>query len=615
MSQLIQEPINPMRAFDKHFLEATKLVIESGSKEDLTNYREFLLDPKKWRLPLVSFDTFLDSPHYLGVGNFVYPEIRRISKEILAGKYPEAIIVAGIGSGKTTAAELLACYMTHKLLCLRDPYDHFQLAKDKPIALINMGTTATQALKVAFEGIKNFMKNSPWFMNFNPKILTGEIVYPHSNILLISGNSKSTMPLGYNVFFGALDEAAFYLDNDNRQVAGDIYESLQRRIVSRFGYDGLMMAISSPLYESDFIMTKLEEAKQSFSKEVYACQLPTWRGKPIEKADMVNKFYFNSRTGIILDNPPEPGEPFSAVEKPFEAEQTIWEIPGEYRKSFVQDPDRAKRDLAGVPSGAIEGFMAQKPLIDEMFTEAESPVQEDGSYKFAARPLRTDYFVHLDLALNKNGGDHAGLAMAHLAGWEYNDLTQEEQKVVVVDLAEQISAGPTGEIRFEDVRNKIYALQAMGFNIRMVTMDQFQSADTKQILRAKSIRSEILSVDRTVDPYNTLKELIYSKRIKCHQMPVLSRELKQLEITKSMKIDHPPKGSKDVADAVCGAVFNVMEQTGSGGIGIMTGDLNHIEQGKPSKLPPLKKGQVESEMREKTEEYALLDEMARDGLL
>lgn len=127
---------------------------------------------------------------------------------------------------------------------------------------MNMGINATQASEVVFSGIRTLVEASPFFRQFRPDIKQGTIRFTRQKILLTSGNSKATTPLGYNVFYAILDEAAFYLDNDDKSVAQEIYESLQRRIVSRFGNDGLIMMISSPRYVEDFIMKKLNESKE-----------------------------------------------------------------------------------------------------------------------------------------------------------------------------------------------------------------------------------------------------------------------------------------------------------------------------------------------------------------
>ena len=556
------------------------------------------------RYPLVCFDTFIDSPKYLGIGEFIYPEIRKICNAIISGNFREVVMVAGIGGGKTTVLELLACYYAYELLCYWDAHRHFDLLSDKPITLINMGTTATQALDNAFTGIKSFILRSPFFMSHNPTILAGSIKFPKENILMLSGNSKATTPLGYNIYYAGLDEAAFYMDNDKKSVAEEIYTALQRRIVSRFKNKGLALMISSPQYDGDFVMRKLDDAKK-VPDEIYSIHTPTWKLKPLTDEDIRDVFYFNSKTNGI-DDIPNPALKISKIADAFNSRAEIWEIPKEYKRDFKIDPDRAKRDYAAVPGKAIDAFMPQINLIDKMFTDAESPLQLDGRYKFPDEaPLRCNYYIHIDLALNRKGkGDYAGLAMCHFEGFEEDEDLGEKRKKIVIDLAERIGAGKGGEIDFEDVRRKIYTIKGLGFPIKKVTLDMFQSVDTIQILKKKGIRAEYVSVDRSIEPYQTLKELIYGGNIKCHKMEVLLEELSRLEVTKAQKVDHPPGSSKDVADAVCGAVYTCSKESRSA-MGMSSGAYYTEGQKENSK----------NDIGSKEAYYRQLEELNDKGLL
>jgi len=458
--------------------------------KDFRYFSEFMKDMETWRYPRVSFDTFLDDPRYLGIGGLVYPEVRRIGREIIEGDFKEAVVVAGIGGGKTLLSNLLSLYKTHELLCYRNPHRHFSLIRDKPITLMNMGTTATQALEVGFAGVRSNIERSPWFQRFSPHILASNIRFLEHQILLVAGNSKATTPLGYNVFNATLDEAAFYLDNDKKQVAGEIYNSLQKRITSRFPGEGLLVMISSPQYVGDFVMQKLEEARK-MPDLIYSAQMPTWKLKPVTPD--LEYFYFNARKGEMLDVEPTHLGKVSKITEVFDQQKEVWEIPTHYQKAFIQDPDKAMRDFAAVPSKAVQAFMPHYEMIKTMFTEEESPAQASGKYTFPEAPLRANYYIHIDLALNKKGsGDHAGLAMCHFGGWEENEITGERHKTVIVDLAERISAGPTGEIEFSDVRNKIYALKKMGYNIKTVTLDSYQCL--RRGTKILTIESDVKSV-------------------------------------------------------------------------------------------------------------------------
>ena len=53
-----------------------------------------------------------------------------------------------------------------------------------------------------------------------------------------------------------------------------------------------------------------------------------------------------------------------------------------------------------------------------------------------------------------------------------------------------------------------------------------------QILTKKGFKTGYLSVDRTIDAYNALKEAIYEKRISMYPQDTLKGELVRLEIIK-----------------------------------------------------------------------------------
>ena len=72
----------------------------------------------------------------------------------------------------------------------------------------------------------------------------------------------------------------------------------------------------------------------------------------------------------------------------------------------------------------------------------------------------------------------------------------------------------------------------MGFNIALVTLDGYQSKDFMAILKARGIKADYLSVDRTIDPYNILKAAFYEKRIDLPYYKPLHDELLKLELVR-----------------------------------------------------------------------------------
>ncbi len=105
-----------------------------------------------------------------------------------------------------------------------------------------------------------------------------------------------------------------------------------------------------------------------------------------------------------------------------------------------------------------------------------------------------------------------------------------------------------------------------GFNIAQVSYDGFQSVDSRQILQRQGFRTKLVSVDRDLAAYETLKELINTGRLRMPDYEPLKRELRSLEIIRGRKVDHPPRGSKDVADSVAGAVSEAVRAWGGGEI-------------------------------------------------
>jgi len=54
---------------------------------------------------------------------------------------------------------------------------------------------------------------------------------------------------------------------------------------------------------------------------------------------------------------------------------------------------------------------------------------------------------------------------------------------------------------------------------------------------------------------------VYEERVAIPMIPLLLEEMSELKIMKGNRVDHPRKKSKDLADAVCGAVFGAISHT------------------------------------------------------
>ena len=95
-------------------------------------------------------------------------------------------------------------------------------------------------------------------------------------------------------------------------------------------------------------------------------------------------------------------------------------------------------------------------------------------------------------------------------------------------------------------------------NLRFVTFDGYQSADSRQTLQNQRFTTGIVSMDRTTEPYQYLRDAIYDGRVSLPNHDKLREELLRLEFdARRQKVDHPVHGSKDLADAVAGVVHQL----------------------------------------------------------
>jgi hypothetical protein len=553
-------------------------------------YLEFFSSPKEKLFFLsvndeyeeapVSFYEFCLSADYLDLSDVIYESVLNAGASIFEKNVLEVVVLAGIGGGKSFLAQLIMAYMAHLILCLKQPQKFFGLSDDKPIVLMNMGLSATQAKRVVFAGIKTLVQNSKWFSakikNAKRDVLTAQIVFKRGNfprerdVLTIEcGNSSETTPIGMNLILLVLDEASFYLSNDDKDQAQAIYDTAKARIQSRFGGSaGMLVLISSPRYEKDFMSKKYEEGL-NFPDVVFALKNPTWKMKDRDRLSE-DVFVFDTISLKILDEKELEEAGIEITDEMIDSlafgddvlDKQYWIIPFDYYDSFRRNPEKAKRDLGATPTDSIEAFIKLRDFIG-IGCSYENRVGENGVWDTSNPPHET-VFIHIDLALNKNSkgeerGDCAGIAVCRCVGF---DQKNENRPIIKFDFVEQIRAIEGGEIKFSDVRAKVLALKEAGWKIGIVSLDGWQSFDTMQILKARGIRSGYLSVDTSPEPYESLKDGLYDKRVMLPNMEVLKTELRELERTKRGKIDHPPHGSKDVSDSCAGAMFSCIKNTG-----------------------------------------------------
>jgi phage terminase large subunit-like protein len=144
---------------------------------------------------------------------------------------------------------------------------------------------------------------------------------------------------------------------------------------------------------------------------------------------------------------------------------------------------------------------------------------------------------------------------------------------------------PDKNIDIDEIKQFIIDLKMAGFRIALVTFDQWNSAAYRQQLKSDfKINTDLLSVAKP--HYEDFSLAIGEQRIKGYALPLLVDELLGLRVIKGNKVDHQRKGTKDVSDAVVGAVYNVIKnekKLDEIEIDIFVGELDD-EYGKPEEV-------------------------------
>jgi hypothetical protein len=259
----------------------------------------------------------------------------------------------------------------------------------------------------------------------------------------------------------------------------------------------------------------------------------------------------------------------SGIYKP----RILWKVPINYLAEFKRDSLKSKRDLGAEPTRSIQSYYPDPFLAAKRVNMDRQVPWDDDAKKFKewfiCKNKAYPRFIHVDLAQKK---DAVGIAMGYRSG--YTTVDGEMRPTVYVDCMIRLQAPSKGEIFFTDVRQIIYTLQDLGFPIGQVSFDGWQSVDSIQILRTRGINAIMLSVDRSIEPHETLKSCLQDGRLDYYRYTVRDHagtpeekirnifedEIASLEFLDGKKVDHAAKSSKDVADAMAGMTYWAVQE-------------------------------------------------------
>lgn len=540
----------------------------------------------------VSLDIFIKDKKFLGLGNINLSfeqsnAVRHIERIYYPALYPRMAeefdnsywgdpipmrnlitLQWGKGSGKDAVARWASLRVAYLLLCLKSPQEYFEMPDNDSIHLLNIAANSAQAHRAFFKPMTKAVERG-WFKD-KSETKEGVIQYD-KGVEAVSGHSDAESQEGLNLMLGVADEIDAFRSKDEMVGQGkrareastsaeSILEMLKTSASTRFPETYKRVAISYPRYLGSTIQRLTAEGVAS-----------------------------NKRYG-------EKSQHF--VSGPFATWDINPRVKGkhQYQEDYDQDPEAAAGKYECKPSRSTDAYFRHTEIFKQAVTSVEQPIKVDYRitevrspttgkttsgwepvFIFADdfRPIEgARYAMHGDLAIK---GDRAGIAMSHIVKYEErSDLveTADGEHVTMTNVVPiikndfticfeaDISAKPHArEIQIRWARMLAFELIKRGFLISRFTFDGFQSSDTIQILTRHGIESMRVSCDINDNVWKNLKDVASEGRLQMPFEQLLMNELSALSRINN-KVDHPPGGSKDLADAFAASIQGAIETGG-----------------------------------------------------
>lgn len=563
----------------------------------------------------VSIDRFLCDPEYLGAtndcGRQIYPGWWEAYHAVFDAQRDvyEVILSGATRIGKTSSAVSMMAYMTYLIMCYRNPQRYFK-HKDTMIPVIAFANLTKDLAKgVAFQEFCNTIKLSPWF-NKHGKFSTMAKVplyTPENNGAQFVVSSDSSHILGMATWAILMDECNFSRAGikditKSKEHMKNLYDTANTRITGSYTLRdnkgvarvfGKMFTCSSKNTDSDYLSEHIEKQLNSGNNHMYLYDKPQWEVLPSDRYSKETFFITvgdRYKRGFIV---PDENSDEAHLQEYRDEGYTVLEVPESYKPRFKADYDIALRDVAGISVVGAMGFITQEMITPNVTAERKNPffmdyyeigVQDNDTLErnFHSEVVpqelkRLQMNIHIDFA---EVSDHIGISGAVRDGDKmvFDPLTEKKITMPFFRQIFQVAIGaPRGDrMSFQKVINFIVWLKKTGFNIGIISTDQYQSSYVRENLTQQGFVCEKVSVDKTEDPYIGLRNLLQDQRLELIKHDLQEVEMINLERVNGV-INHKPQSKsnstavpclengynskgigKDCADALCGCMATLV---------------------------------------------------------
>jgi len=575
---------------------------------------------------VLSWDDWISREYYSGpFSRILYPFWRKEIGDFIANQQSEWVITGSKGGGKTTAAEAFTAYKIYYLSRFEYPQRLFGLSEVTSLVFVYLSVSTAKAKIAGFGEMREYIDHIPYFRDEFKRDMNNNLMLLFPNrVVVIPGSGAAQTDLSLNTIGVLLDETNFYKAGGGGNIgdlasAQRIYTDTNTRRKSRFVVQGIdysfTLLVSSATHDQSFTQTRIKEAELSgepqkvtqtcgwiTNPEKYTTQRSViFKGDDKREPRIIHGIddYIDTAVDFEQDNSwlfsmlREGETPLSIYNKlPLSSQSRFLLVPTEVLPAFRTNIYAALSDLAGIsiaPSGKLytsgPNWMAtckagtavglRHPFTkEELQITINSPQQvmdffipeilfAPPDFKTFRRHPNALRFIHVDSSTTT---DKTGVAMTHLAGIANDPLTGLPLPTVEEDFVLRISNTQSpDQIDLSKVLAFFFYLRNVHqVKFGKITYDSEASEMPLQQMMKNHIPAGRLSVERD-GPWLDFVELLNGGRFVQYYNEYFKKEFFMLNWDRGThSVDHPPSGTKDVSDAVIGAVYNCLTGTVTG---------------------------------------------------
>lgn len=428
---------------------------------------------------------------------------------------------------------LLILYKIAIARCMRNPQSFLGLAKGSAILYVMLSVTKSSVADTVFGDAKNFMSNSPFFMEeckFSPAKKYAGLHIPLGRNIFLTGGSRGQHILGRNTMGVILDEGNWRLESNPDTKAYELYNEVRHRLTNRFqkinGYlPALSILASSARDESATTETVIDEIRRNNSpmtERVYRFSVYNIKKYSVKYSAQwfkVEHSVKNVDPRILSGWYDEKGVPTGddAHEAPNPAGR-IELVPKDFISLFARNVKVALQSVCGVATGGSHRLFPSTEPIEKAILVGRGvglvnpcpldifPISDEDTKQvwdflvhklFLTRkagrviPLRdpgAKRYAHIDLAT----ANVAGVAVCHVVGQKRvqgvydtasGQVFDQYRPIVAYDFLLGITAGNTKPISLKKIQDFLFWLRDFcGYTFGMISADTYQCLDGSTLI-------------------------------------------------------------------------------------------------------------------------------------